>query len=624
MLCQQLTFQGQSQSFGFSSAYQRVRRRLGRLIRVAFSVTSPYRPIPLVALFLLLSSSQNEAGDPPALPLPLFVAPVQEAAAPAESDPKDEKSGVDEPQPERPHFEDVSTRWYDDPWNLLPGPPYEINEPGSALNPYRQHVLKGDFPILDTKDIFLAFTLTDKFTFEFRNVPTPRGITGDRPDNQDFFGNREQYFYTNNLILTADLFKGQQAFKPVDWRVKTSIVFNTNYLKVRETGVLNASVARDLDRQREDFAIQELFVEKHLFDVSDRFDFLSIEAGILPFRSDFRGFIFDDSNLGVRLLGNADNNKWQYNLAYFMMLEKDTNSELNRFNDRDQQILIANLYRQDWPVLGYISQLSLHWNHDEANFHFDRNDILTRPAPIGVATPQEVDAYYLGWSGEGHFGPWNITHSAYYVFGEEEENAIAGRGVNIQSFLLASELSRDFDWLRLRGFVLYASGDHDSRDDLATGFDGIIEAPNFAGGELSLWNRQAIRLLGTNLTQRLSPYADLGTSKIEGQSNFVNPGLLLVGGALDAEVTPTTRAQIGASYLRFDTTDPLETFLQIEDIEHEIGAEVFAGCQYRPFLNNHVIFNFGGAFLVPGTGLEKVYDSEELFWSVFVDAILTF
>ena len=53
--------------------------------------------------------------------------------------------------------------------------------------------------------------------------------------------------------------------------------------------------------------------------------------------------MFDDVNLGVRLFGNLDSNRWQYNLAFFDMLDKDTNSGLNKFESR-QEVVIANLY----------------------------------------------------------------------------------------------------------------------------------------------------------------------------------------------------------------------------------------------------------------------------------------
>ena len=46
-----------------------------------------------------------------------------------------------------------------------------------------------------------------------------------------------------------------------------------------------------------------------------RYDFHSIRIGIQPFQSDFRGFLFNDSQLGIRLFGNRHNNRFQYNVC---------------------------------------------------------------------------------------------------------------------------------------------------------------------------------------------------------------------------------------------------------------------------------------------------------------------
>ena len=96
---------------------------------------------------------------------------------------------------------------------------------------------------------------------------------------------------------------------------------------------------------RGDVALQEASFEYHIANLSDRYDSISIKAGIQPFNSDFRGFIFNDTNLGARLFGNLGNNRYQYNLAFFDMLEKETNSGLNTFN----QARSADCHRQ--PLL---------------------------------------------------------------------------------------------------------------------------------------------------------------------------------------------------------------------------------------------------------------------------------
>lgn len=517
------------------------------------------------------------------------------------------------------HFEEIPNRWYENPWALLPPPTYEINEPGDSVNPYRQNKFKGDFPIIGD-DIFLTATVTEIMSLEGRRVPTPTVNTGGK---SVFFGDPDQFEFRNNFIFTFDLFKGQQAFKPVDWRLKASYVYNVTNIQVEENSVIEANPQRGRSRTTNDVAIQELFIEKHIFDISENYDFLSSEIGIFPFRSDFRGFIFDDSNSGIRIFGNYSENKWQYNLVFFAMREKDTFSELNTFDDRDQQVFIANLYRQDWPILGYTTQISYHFNRDEATSHFNRSDFLVRPAPIGQAKEHEIRAHYVGWTGEGHLGRLNITHALYHVFGRDDDNPIAARETGIRGFLASAEVSVDVDWWRLRGYGLFQSGDRDPRDDDAEGFDGIIDSPNFAGGEFSFWNRQAITLLGTNLTNRFSPLANLKTSKFEGQSEFVNPGLLLLGSAIDIEATPESRFVIGANWIRFHDSDSLETFLNINDIDEKIGFEVFSGVIWRPFLNNHVIFKVGQNVFWPGEGFQRIYDSSRTLYSVFVDIILS-
>src|SRR5207245_1081185 len=110
-------------------------------------------------------------------------------------------------------------------------------------------------------------------------------------------------------------------------------------------------------RRRADgyLGVQELFVDYHLRNVSDRYDFDSIRFGIQPISLDFRGFLFQDNQLALRLFGNRDNNRWQYNLGWIRRLEKNTNSGLNAVDRRLRvdDTYFANLYRQDFPVTGF-------------------------------------------------------------------------------------------------------------------------------------------------------------------------------------------------------------------------------------------------------------------------------
>ena len=186
----------------------------------------------------------------------------------------------------------------------------------------------------------------------------------------------------------------------MDWRIRVTPVFNFTSLSVQEVGVVQIDPSTGTTRNRGDVAMQEAFLEYHLGDWNDRYDFLSLEVGILPFRSDFRGFIFEDSQLGARLFGNGDNNKWQYNVAVFDTLDKDTNSQLNKFEDRDQTVFIANVYRQDWPVLGYTSSASFHFNRDRRGFEFVVMRFLVSPKPVGYYRPtRSTPTTWVGWRG---------------------------------------------------------------------------------------------------------------------------------------------------------------------------------------------------------------------------------
>ena len=56
------------------------------------------------------------------------------------------------------------------------------------------------------------------------------------------------------------------------------------------------------------------YYERHLRDVSPRYDFDSVRVGIQPLTSDFRGFLLSDQPLGAAFR-HAHNNVFQYNLA---------------------------------------------------------------------------------------------------------------------------------------------------------------------------------------------------------------------------------------------------------------------------------------------------------------------
>ncbi len=144
----------------------------------------------------------------------------------------------------------------------------------------------------------------------------------------------------------------------------------------------------------------------------------------------------------------------------------------------------------------------------------------------------------------------------------------------------------------------------------ATGFDAIFPNPNFAGQEFSYWGRQDIRLFGVELTNRRSLTAEFEEyQSSKARRNFVNPGLHLFNLGLDADITPRLKTINNVNWLWFDETEVLETYLFVGDVNRYIGADLSSGLEYRPLLNNNVIFQGGLATLVAGSGFEDLFQT---------------
>ncbi|RLS33517.1 MAG: hypothetical protein DWH80_00135 [Planctomycetota bacterium] len=481
--------------------------------------------------------------------------------------------------------------------------------PGNIFNPYTQNLLKEDFPLIG-QNSFFNLNVASRTIANFRQVPTPTTPfeSTPTPGEEDFFGNPNGFFFLQFYTLAFELNHGDKTFKPNDWRIKVAPVINTNYLEVYELGVVSPDVAAGTRRSRGFATLEEWFLEAKLADLSPDYDFMSVRAGSQPFTSDFRGFIFSDLNRAVRLFGTRLSNRDQFNLILFDQREKDTNSFLNSFDPRGQTIFIANYFRQDFIWPGHTVQASFHFDNDQASLKYDKNGNLVRPDPVGLATPHEVNAAYFGLATDGHINELNITSAMYYVTGHDTLNPQALQPVNISAYSGALELSYSPDWIRYRASAFYASGDNNINDNIATGFDAIIDNPQFAGGEFSFWQRQSIKLLGTNLKNFNSLLPDLRASnKFQSQANFLNPGIRLFNLGMDFELTQRTRLISNCNFLYFDTTAVLQSFVFQDNIPTSIGTDLSLGVESRPLLNNNWIFRAGISGLLPGDGFQALY-----------------
>ena len=501
-------------------------------------------------------------------------------------------------------------------------------------DPYNPNPLKGDLPVLQSfgPNYFFNLGLISDTLFEFRRLPTPvAGQISTAPGANDIFGQGRQSVFSQNLIVSLGLIKGDTTFRPPDFEFRFVPVFNVNRVRVQEAGALRIDPTQGTKRNDHFAGVQELFGDVHLRNVSERYDFDSVRVGIQPFISDFRGFLFQDSPVGVRLFGNRSNNQFQYNLAYFRRIEKDTNSGLNDVGKplRKDDVYVANLYRQDWPFVGYTSQVTaIHNRNNEKNRFYDTNGFLVRPAVIGDLRPHAYQVTYLGYNGDGHYGPWNITTSTYLAFGRDEYSPVAHRSQRIKAGFHATELSRDFSWLRVRGNFLVASGDKNPYDDKATGFDAISENPQFAGADTSFFIRQGLPLIGGGgvaLSGRNSILPSLRSSKDQGQSNFINPGLALIGMGVDFDVKPQLRVFANVSNLRFMNTSSLAALRNQAIPSRAAGVDVSAGFHWRPYFSQNLVINGSVAVLKPNAALKALYGSGQgMLYSGLLNAVVTF
>ncbi|WGM40736.1 hypothetical protein [Caulobacter sp. NIBR1757] len=544
-------------------------------------------------------------------------------------DPQENPGAVNAPPPEAfptDHFP------IPDRWRLAD----QFGVRDNWFDPYNQNSFKGDRPIPGTEDRFLVFTGVMDTVIEPRSFPVPVGVqTTSGSGSNDVFGRADSLVASQTFIAGLAFIEGSTAFKPPDFEARVTLAFNYNYADISERRILSVKPSRDTEREDWFVGIQEAFVDYHLRNVSDRYDFDSIRVGIQPFNADFRGFLFQDNQLGVRLFGNRDNNRWQYNLAFFWRVEKDTNSGLNDVtqNLRDDQLFVANLYRQDFPVPGMTSQVTAVYNrNDEADdIQVDDNGFPVRPALIGNLRPRDYDVLYLGYSADGRIGRLNLSGSLYGAVGEDRNSIFTSKPADIRAWFAALEPSIDFDWVRLRGSFLYASGDDDPYDNVEKGFDAIFENPQFAGADTSYWIRQSIPFAGggraVGVNGRNGILNSLRSSKEEGQSNFNNPGTMLVGLGADFDVTPQVRLTGNINHLWFDDTITVQVLRNEGSIPKELGLDVSVGAVWRPWMTQNIVVRASGALFEPGDGFGDLFTNSERddrYYSILLNATLAF
>ena len=115
----------------------------------------------------------------------------------------------------------------------------------------------------------------------------------------------------------------------------------------------------------------------------------------------------------------------------------------------------------------------------------------------------------------------------------------------------------------------------------------------------------------------------LRSSKGQGQSNFTNPGILLLGAGADFDVTPKIRASVNINQLWFDDPAVLEAARNQGPIAKDIGQDLSLSFIYRPMTSQNIILRLSASALMPGQGYKDLYGSE-IPYSLLANLILSY
>lgn len=458
---------------------------------------------------------------------------------------------------------------------------YPILRGGGLFDVYNTNKWKGDEPVIGEHTFFAGEVIWNNL-FESRDKVQASGADELR----------------STMFVTADFFHGDTVFRPPTWRV-------------RSTFALDVRDADDVDNgeTQGDASVQELFGELLLWESDPYLDFGSLRLGRQAFASDFRNFIFQDNNDGIQLFGTLNESKIDYQFAFFDLVAKDPFSNLNRgFEDRDQTFWAASVFFEDLLATGYKIEFTLQGVHDTAGFEI-----------LGTRFDRDVDAYYLGFNGEGRIGKLEVAHALYWMTGEDSNNLLTGFKEDINAHMAALEVAIPWDWRRYVFSALYASGDGDSSDGKGNGFDSVFDNPAFAGGAFGFFHRQGIAVAGQTITNTNSFYPNLRTKAFEGP-NSVNPGLIMVHGACEATLSNYWNVAANAAYLSFADTQVLEDLFG-QSVGNGIGFDFSLAAQYRPLGVDNCIITPGIQVLVPVDGFKDLTNEDALF-AFFVNAVI--
>jgi len=199
--------------------------------------------------------------------------------------------------------------------------------------------LKGDRPAFGDDGFFSVSAVSGSLLEERRIASTAAGV----PDNRGpRTATQGELFFNQSLSLDAVLYRGDTVFRPPDWQTRFTTVS-------RKSGVRTGGSTDNANTA----AVQALWVrEASARSLGATMTSTSARVGIQTVdQRTFAAFLLSDQPVAARLFGTRDNNIFQYNLAVFRSLRKNSVS----LNDLGASLphndaVLANVYWQDFPA----------------------------------------------------------------------------------------------------------------------------------------------------------------------------------------------------------------------------------------------------------------------------------
>ena len=224
-------------------------------------------------------------------------------------------------------------------------------------------------------------------------MPTPSGVSAERPDSDAFFGRPGQISFSPEALVSLELFKGDTSFAPraMGGPRDAGVQSSTTSTPANATSSMPrrrpARIAPPRRRRaaggvrRAQAGRRRIALRLHLRPRRHPAVHRATSAGSCS--------AIPTSASGCSATGARNRNQW--NVAYFDQLEKETNSELNLLSRRNQRVVVANYYRQDFLTPGYTISPSFHANLDRGDEPLLRRERVSRP-PVadrrGAAAPR--------------------------------------------------------------------------------------------------------------------------------------------------------------------------------------------------------------------------------------------